>query len=705
MPGLSRSCCSAAVVLCIVIVGAVTGASDGETRLPAITVVTTRGERPVTQTPCSVDILDAEDLRLRRPVRTTPEAFGDEPGVMVQKTGHAQGSPFIRGLTGYRNLFLINGVRLNNSVFRDGPNQYWNTVDHLGLSRLELVRGPFSVLYGSDAIGGTVNAITRGAADLAPESSWDRRAYYRFSSAENSHIGRIESIGRLAPNMVFTFGYSLKEFGDLEGGSDVGTQEKTGYDELDWDAGLEIFPDEYTRVSVLHQDVDIDDAWRTHKTIYGIDWEGLTVGNELRRVLDQDRELTSFQYQNRKPGGFAESVTAGISYQSQSESRDRLRTESRHDVQGFEVDTAGAFLTVESPTSLGRLMYGAEYYHDDVTSFKRSLNPDGSIRSEAIQGPVADDATYDLLGVFLQDEIALSGRIAVFIGGRYEFAEAQADSVEDPATGSRMSVSDDWDDAVGSVRAMLWADDAKTVGMYAGASQGFRAPNLSDITRFDSARTDEIETPTTGLTAEHYVSWETGLKAKTARLNAQLAVYLTEIDGMIVRTPTGRVIDESFEVTKRNSGDGYIKGVELEAGYKLAGGFSLFGAGTWMYGEVETYPTADAVSVKEPVDRLMPPTGQLGLRWDSGIFWAQGTCTSAARADELSTRDEADTSRIPEGGTPGYTVFDVRLGCECSNNMALSLGIGNIFDEDYRIHGSGLNEPGRNLTLAADWRF
>jgi len=84
------------------------------------------------------------------------------PGVMVQKTGHGQGSPYIRGFTGFRTLLMIDGIRLNNAVFRDGPNQYWNTVDPFSIERLEVVKGPSSVLYGSDAIGGTVNVITRG---------------------------------------------------------------------------------------------------------------------------------------------------------------------------------------------------------------------------------------------------------------------------------------------------------------------------------------------------------------------------------------------------------------------------------------------------------------------------------------------------------------------------------------------------------------
>jgi hemoglobin/transferrin/lactoferrin receptor protein len=360
-------------------------------------------------------LLDAEGLRIGTPVRTVPEALKYEPGTMVQKTGHGQGSPYIRGFTGYRNLFLIDGVRLNNSVFRDGPNQYWNTVDPFGLHRIELARGPFSMLYGSDAIGGTVNAITRGVQDIRPNSSWDRRLYYRYASAENSHIVRAESIGKLTDNLALSLGYSFKDFGDIEGGRDVGTQEKTGYDERDWDAKLEYFINDDAFLVLAHQSVDVDDAWRTHMTIYGIDWEDLTVGSELRRVLDQDRDLTYLQYHHYNANGVAEEIHAGVSHHLQSEERDRLRSGDRHDVQGFDVQTVGAFFTLKSPSPLGTLIYGAEVYHDEVDSFKRSLNPDGSVSSTSIQGPVGDDATYDTLGIYLQDEIALANRLSLIV--------------------------------------------------------------------------------------------------------------------------------------------------------------------------------------------------------------------------------------------------------------------------------------------------
>ena len=269
---MSRTCRSlaafapiAAALFVLVLPRARAADRDGgslETRVTLPPLVVTSGDdgRLRMDAPYAADVLDAEALRRERIVRTVPEALKHEPGVMVQKTGHGQGSPYIRGFTGYRDLLLIDGVRLNNSVFRDGPNQYWNTVDALNLRRIELIRGPASMLYGSDAVGGVVNAVTRGAQDLRPGSNWDRRLYYRFASAENSHMSRAESIGRLSDTLTLSAGFSFKDFGDLEGGRSVGTQEKTGYDERDWDAKLEYFPDDDAVLVLAHQGVIIDDA-------------------------------------------------------------------------------------------------------------------------------------------------------------------------------------------------------------------------------------------------------------------------------------------------------------------------------------------------------------------------------------------------------------------------------------------------------------
>ena len=128
--------------------------SDAEPITVPVISTATRTPKTNFEAPYIVDSLLSDELA-NRSVRSLPEAFEQTPGVLVQKTAHGQGSPFIRGFTAYHNLLLIDGIRLNNAVFRSGPNQYWNTVDSQGLSGIELVKSQGSVIYGSDAVGGT----------------------------------------------------------------------------------------------------------------------------------------------------------------------------------------------------------------------------------------------------------------------------------------------------------------------------------------------------------------------------------------------------------------------------------------------------------------------------------------------------------------------------------------------------------------------
>ncbi|NQT21804.1 MAG: TonB-dependent receptor plug domain-containing protein, partial [Planctomycetes bacterium] len=209
--------------------------------LDEILVTASRLQAKVFDVPYSASVIDATEIRERRMSRTLTDVFAEEPSIMVQKTSQGQGSPFIRGFTGFRTLFLIDGIRLNNSVFRDGPNQYWNTIDPLTVGRLEVVKGPSSVAYGSDAIGGTVNAITRSRQSYEEGVHIDRRVFYRYASADNSHVGRVELNGNAGRSLGFVVGGSLKDFNDVEAGKHVGRQRKTGYEEADGDLRLDYF--------------------------------------------------------------------------------------------------------------------------------------------------------------------------------------------------------------------------------------------------------------------------------------------------------------------------------------------------------------------------------------------------------------------------------------------------------------------------------
>jgi len=661
------------------------------------TVVTaSRREQTLFDLPYAAARISDQTL-FERSYRTLPQALRNVPGVMVQETAPGHGSPYIRGFTSFRNLFLIDGVRLNNSVFRPGPNQYWNTVDPWSIDRVEVVKGPGSVLYGSDAIGGTVQAFTRNPYTYDGSFDLGGRTIGRYASAEESWIGRAELSVGYQGALGLLVGGTYKDFGTLEGGDDIGEQPNTGYEEYDLDFKAEYFLNDHVRIVALHQRVRQNNVLRTHRTVFAVPFNGTTVGSDLRRDLDQERELTYVQLHAEELDGPVRALRASISHHRQSETRDRVRGSGVRELQGFDVDTVGLWLQLESPSPIGELTYGLEYYHDDVESFS-STNP--------IQGPVADDATYDLLGVFLQNQIELTPRLDLTLGGRFTFAAADADSVRDPDTGNRIQIEDDWTALVGNAR-LSYALVPETLRLYGGVAQGFRAPNLSDLTRFDTARTNEFETPAPGLDPEEYLSFEVGAKLQERTVAAEVSYFYTMINDQIVRFPTGNVVAGDAEVTKANIGDGQVFGIEAGAAWDFLPQWTLFGNVTYIEGEVDTFPTSAQVLRSEYLSRLMPLSGQLGLRWEAAdeLFWAEALVRMADKADKLSTRDQGDTSRIPPGGTPGYAVLHLRGGWNVDEFTRITAAVENVFNKDYRVHGSGHNMPGRNFILAFERRF
>lgn len=682
--------------------------------LEPVIVTATRGEEKLFGVPYSAYALDRDRFARELAATSLPDALREVPGVMVQKTGPGMGSPYIRGFTGFRTLLLVDGIRLNNAVFREGPNQYWNTVDPLSLERIEIVKGPSSVLYGTDAIGGTVQAFTQErdprAAGIA--TPWralesERRLSYRYGSAEASHTGRAEIAGAWDRTLGLAGGFSYRSFGDLTSG-EVGELPYTSYDAFHgnfkaiWRAAADL------DIAAAYQGGRLEDLPRTHATIYSKSFHGTTIGTDLKREFDEARDLGYVQVRWSDPAAFLSKVTASLSYHLQGEDELRVRGDGRRTRQGFDDGTFGAWVQLETPLPFATLRYGAEYYRDDVDSYARQYAADGSLLSVSPRGPVADEAAYDQAGVYAEAAVEPTSWLELTVGGRLSYTSVRADEVDpNPAALPDFGpVDENYRALVGSARALVRPLDSWN--FFAGVSQGFRAPNLSDLTRFDVARSGEVETPSPDLDPERYLSFEVGTRVRdpTSGLGASAAYYATLIDGMIVRYPTGDTIDGLPEVTKANAGDGYAHGVEIGISWNFWCGFTAFGAFAWTDGKVDAY-TAPGVVEREPLSRLQPTTALIGLRWESEDrrFWVEGTVVVADDQSRLSSEDVRDTQRIPPGGTPGYAVLNLRGGVRPLEGLELFAAVENLTNEEYRVHGSGQNEPGTNAVLGFDWRF
>ncbi|MBI4616587.1 MAG: TonB-dependent receptor [Planctomycetes bacterium] len=686
-------------------------AQDGEepaVRVLPVVVTARRAAADPFEEPSIVHLLEREDLQ-RQLIRTLPEALWDVPGVMVQKTSNGQGSPYLRGFTGFRTVLLVDGIRLNNSVFREGPNQYWNTVDPLSLDRIEVVKGPTSALYGSDAIGGVVQAFTREREEFELDLDWDVSAYARAAEAERSVMSRVQFEGNVGREYGFLGGYSGGYFGDVRQGSGS-VQDKTGgYWQQAGDGKFTLFPAEGAKLTVAHYEFDLNDAWRTHTTDQGEAFHGTTVGDDRMRRLDQDRRLTYAAIELERESPLFDKFRATVSLQEQREEEKRERADGRRERQGFRVLSPAVSLQLEKDSPAGKLAYGTEWYHDEVSSFRIDIDPRRTARTREvrrIQGPVGDRASYDTLGLFVQDEIEVfRDFVTVTLGARYTHVWLDAGEVEDPVTRREIRISEAWPSVVGSFRTLIKASE--NWHLFTGVNQGFRAPNLSDLTRFDSNRSGEIETPAPGLDPEHYLTMEAGSKLRFLPFEAQAAYYYTRIWDMILRQPTGRTIGREREVTKANAGDGFVHGVEGEFVAHLSDRVRWNAHISWQESVVEQFPTSAPVIEKDNLSRMAPLAWGGALRYThpEPSWYVEISSRFAVKQDRLSPDDARDTQRIPPGGTPGYAVLTLRGGWQVNDNVRVTGAVENVTDANYRILGSGQQEPGVNGILATEIRF
>jgi len=671
------------------------------TNLPPVIVTASRVAEPVNTVAASAVKITSDELQESQ-TRTLPEALDMTSGVMVQKTSYGQGSPYIRGFTGFRTLMLVDGIRLNSPVFREGANQYWNTVDSFSLGSVELLKGPGSALYGSDAVGGTVQAFTV-MPEYAPEGGgdiWGGRLAARVASAERSAIGRGEGYYG-SDQWAGLFGLTYKDFGDLEGGKHVGRQRKTGYQELDYDAKVRVALKGDRELVFAHMTVDQDDVWRTHRTPYGISWQGTAIGTEPVHTFDQDHSITYLRYIDREETFLYDELQATVYFQRQEETKEVVKKDNTRSVDGFDVKTWGASADMVKETALGTWAYGVEYVRDGVDSFRNNYNAAGALSSIGIQGPVADDSYYHTAALYVQDRVRLSDRWELTFGERATFARADIGRYENFETSphSPASMDEHWYDLSGHIRlAYTVIDDCWLV--YASASQAYRAPGLSDLTRFDVSKSTDVETPSTNLDPETYLCGEVGTRVKADPVEWHAAYFYTRIRDLIIRQAAA---DGTF--TKINGGDGYVHGFESELQVRLSKQWLSRTGFTWMEGYTD-YDAADGTKISEPV-RTMPLTAYTALRWESEDrrFWAEAAERASDTEDRLTASDKTDTQRIPPGGTPGYAVTDLRCGWRVGHGLSMVAAVENVLDKDYRIHGSGSNEPGRNFILSAEYRF
>jgi hemoglobin/transferrin/lactoferrin receptor protein len=658
------------------------------------------------QLPYSLHAIDEKSWQQTLP-RSLPEALAGLPGVLVQKTANGHGSPFLRGFTGYRTLTLIDGVRYNNSVYRDGPNEYFSLIDFHGLHKVELLGGPASTLYGSDAIGGTLNLHTRSTSyqeKQADQAYWQAALDGRSASAENSLQTRLVAEAGQGKRWGLRAGVSDKHFGDVVA-ANIGRQKHTGYREQAADIRLDWTPAPGWQFTALHQQMKQDDVWRTHSTIYAKPFAGTSSGSDLKRLKDQQRSLSYLKLRAESPINAIDHATLTLSHQHWRERGERIRNSGKTLYEDFDSDMWGMDLSLASELAGIDWVYGIDYYVDFVDSARTDIASDGTL-TERIQGPVGDDTRYGQFGAFLQAIVPV-GNGSLHVGHRYNRVSARIGRFEDPATQTAADYAQQWQHSVYSLRLQRAMDDAERWQAWAGISQAFRAPNIADLSRYGGSRSNEIEVAATALQPEQFLTKEIGLRLHSDGMSGALALFHTDIKDFIASTATGRIIDGMVEVSKQNASAGAVYGAELKLDLALSHNLRLKGSASWLHGDLEQRVTSNEAPESLPMSRIQPFNASVELHhsFADEQYWWSFALTHNTKADRLSPGDRGDTQRIPPGGTPAYTRIDLRFGMLLAERIRLTLGVDNLLDEAYRNHGSGSNEPGIGLTAGLHWQL
>jgi len=619
-------------------------------------------------TPEAIKVADELSIRENQ-LRTVPEALSITPGVFVQKTNHGGGSPFVRGLTGNQTLLLLDGVRLSNSTTRYGPNQYFNTIDVFSIEKMEVLRGSGSVQYGSDAIGGTIQAFSHQLR-TTDESLWGSSLLTRFAThgMEQSIRGGVNySNNRIA----LRSGITWRNFGDIIGGDTTGKQSPTGYREFDYDLKGKINLTEKTSGTVLYQDVNQINVPVYHKVALE--------DYKINKMDPQKRKLAYLRVDQEMGTGLFKSLSATASYQNTRETREIQKNESSTlRIENDKVRSLGisAEAVLETPEIWSGII-GIEVYNDLVNSTRTDITSGNSTEK---RGLYPDGSAMTSMAGFTVNSFDL-GNWIVTAGARFN---TYVIKVDDEALGlTKLTPSA----LVGNLA--LLRKLSSTSNLFASLNTGFRAPNIDDLGTLGIVDF-RYETPNLDLKPESSVQYQIGYKYLDRKVRGEVYIYRNQLYNLITRSRVGEQYIEEYPVyQKENSDKSYIQGVETSWDYDFSNSWSFHGDITYTYGQ--------NITKNEPVRRIPPLFGRIAAEYTRESWLVNVEWLAAAKQGRLAQGDK-DDNRIPEGGTPGWNVFNIN-GSYNWKFITVDLSLRNILNTDYRYHGSGVNGYGRSLFL------
>ncbi len=645
-------------------------------------ILVTAVRRAVVEEQLSValDTLDTE--KVRQSVLLT-DALASASGVHLQQTTPGQGAAVVRGQKGSAVLHLVDGIRLNNAIFRSAPTQYFALVPTVAVQRIEILRGTPASLYGSDAIGGVLQVITRKPEFESTSVSSRGEVFASANTAERSRVlgGTVDAgTSKLATSVSVEFA----DIGDRQiGGGD--RIKPSGYEsraarwllagtpaaDKSWSLDLQFLEQPETprvdellagygqlepsssefffkpnRRSFIHGD------YQSSSGFLGLDWD---VDVAWQRI-DDDRQTRDYL------------------------APDRTLERNRSDL--FGLTTSGSKLT-----DRGSWIAGVDIYHDEVSSQRVSEDIVGGQRT-VIAPRFPDGSSMQLLSTYGNGTWTVGERHAVTAGLRLSDVRTRLPSSQIHNT----EISGD----IGWVATIneLWQ-------FTSNLGYGFRAPNVFDVGTLGNRPGNRFNIPNPDLESERVLHADIGVRYRMDGNEFEVSAYTMRYRDRITSVSTGDVTPSGRDITRSvNAATSDVHGVEVSARLEVGMNWMLDGKVAYTRGE-QRIVGMDT----EPADRIPPLSGRVGVTFDpESSYMLEAWASFSADQSRLSARDIAD-SRINPEGTPGWASFGAHATWVPTAQWMLTLTFSNMLDASYRVHGSGIDAVGQNLTLSARWRW
>lgn len=724
----------------------------GSEQLDEVVLSVFKGQAKTNRIAEQVAVISAREIQQLSP-QTSADLLAAVPGIKVQKSQSGGGSPVIRGMESNRVLLVVDGVRMNNAIYRKGHLQNAITVSPNQLDRTEIVFGPSSVIYGSDALGGVIHYYTK-TPRLSEVKEVNASFFNRFSSV-NNEITTNASVEISTKKWGSFTSISYSDFGDLR----MGKNRSHGFE--DWGKVFEYSENTddffsatatvnsnpnlqrntgYNQTDVLQKffiplsektDLKLNLQYSTSSDIPRFDRLDEQSGGTLKFAEwyygPQNRILVSPQFNVNLGKSWLDKGTFTLAYQNIQESRiqrrfgslDRSYREENVDV--FSIN--GDFSVPLTENKKRSLTYGFEFSHNDVdsNSFGRTLNVSGN-DILGFSGDVAVQSRYPDGGSSYMSSAAyvgyrqdLNAKSTLNTGVRFTRTNLEATWIDQtfivlPETDIEVNNS-----AFTATVGYVYRAN-KNWQLNAVVSSGFRSPNIDDVGRVRE-KAGDVTVPNINVRPEFAYNAEVGIQKyfNDRKFRVGFNTYYTLLEHYIIR--------DSFEingnsqvlfdgelgnaVANQNRGTAYIYGYTASYQGKLSDKISTSG--------FITYTKGKAYDTGEPLSSIPPLFGQFDLNYISNKMQLGANLRFNSKKDiedfnftegidnhELTPIVDATATEDIDiyYGSPSWVSVGVNSSYTFNENWKLQGMVNNLFDQHYREFASGISAPGRNFSVS-----